>query len=91
MSHRRTHHPARLSAGEQQRVAAARALVNAPRVLLGDEPTGSLDAVSATALLELLDELRRERKLTLIIATHAADVAGRADRVVALRGGRLAS
>ncbi|MBI3521832.1 MAG: ABC transporter ATP-binding protein [Chloroflexi bacterium] len=86
---RRTHRPSHLSAGEQQRVATARALVNEPRLLLADEPTGNLDAESARTLLALFDELRGERQLTLMIATHDLEIARRSDRVVALRSGRL--
>src|SRR5919201_4516443 len=84
------HRPTELSAGEQQRAALARALVNGPRILLADEPTGSLDADAAAAFLELVDQLRRERHLTILLATHDADLAARADRVVRLRRGRIA-
>jgi len=87
---RALHRPSQLSAGEQQRVALARALVNGPRILLADEPTGSLDADAAKAFLDLLDEMRAERGLTLIIATHDAELAARADREVRLRRGRIA-
>jgi putative ABC transport system ATP-binding protein len=88
---RRAHRPTRLSAGEQQRVAAARALINGPRLLLADEPTGNLDAESALAVLDLIDELVRERSLTLLVATHSPEIARRAGRAVALRSGRIAS
>ncbi len=78
-------YPERLSGGERQRVAVARALVHGPDLLLADEPTGSLDAQTAGVVLDLFDELRREYGMTAVIATHAPDVAERADRVVELR------
>lgn len=83
------HRPAQLSAGEQQRVATARAIAQRPKILLADEPTGNLDAAAAADLLTLFAELRAQDGLTLLIATHNPDVAARADRVVALRGGRV--
>jgi len=86
---RAEHPPAALSGGEQQRVAVARALVNDPAVVLLDEPSGNLDPVAGGALHDLLDRLRRERGATFVIATHDAALAGRADRIVLLRDGRL--
>jgi putative ABC transport system ATP-binding protein len=79
----------RLSGGEQQRVAVARALAHAPGLVLADEPTGNLDADSARAVLDLLRRLGRERKATVIAATHSPEVAAVADRVLVLRDGRL--
>ncbi|MBK5936992.1 ABC transporter ATP-binding protein [Halorhodospira halophila] len=81
--------PEHLSGGERQRVAVARALVHGPGLLLADEPTGSLDRETARTVLGLFNELRRERGMTALIATHASEVAAAADRVVALQGGRL--
>ncbi|WP_242464070.1 ABC transporter ATP-binding protein [Halorhodospira halophila] len=81
--------PELLSGGERQRVAVARALVHGPDLLLADEPTGSLDGATAQTVLGLFNELRRERGMTALIATHSTDVAAAADRVVALQGGRL--
>jgi lipoprotein-releasing system ATP-binding protein len=89
LSHRETHRPARLSGGEQQRVAIVRALANAPRVLLGDEPTGNLDVHTAGGVFEVLIELVRAHGLAALIATHNFDLARRMDRVVALEEGRL--
>ena len=84
-----SHRPSRLSAGEQQRVAIARSLVNEPRLLLADEPTGNLDSEAANALLALLTAVRLERSLTLVVATHDPEIARRADRIIRLRAGRV--
>lgn len=86
---RAAHRPAQLSGGEQQRVAIARALANGPRAILADEPTGNLDAGAAVGVLDLLQTLRADEGLTLIVATHNAEVASRADQVVRLRDGRV--
>ncbi len=87
LTHRAAHLPGRLSVGERQRVAIARALANDPVLLLADEPTGNLDSQSQREVLELLDRLRRERGLTLLVVTHSAEVASAADREVRLRDG----
>ena len=83
-------HPYELSGGEMQRVAIARALASGARLLLADEPTGNLDSKNGEAVLSLLDEVRRERGVTLLLATHSAAAAGRADRSVHLKDGRAA-
>jgi ABC-type lipoprotein export system ATPase subunit len=80
---------ASLSGGERQRVAIARALINSPSILLCDEPTGNLDRRTAHMVLELLIELRRERQLTVVVATHDPDLEEVADRVLDLADGRL--
>jgi lipoprotein-releasing system ATP-binding protein len=86
----RIHHaPGELSGGEQQRVAVARALVNSPAVVLADEPSGNLDPRASASLHELLQRLRRERGVALVVATHDPALARLADRVCALRDGRL--
>jgi putative ABC transport system ATP-binding protein len=81
--------PDRLSGGEQQRVAIARALIHEPALLLADEPTGNLDADTGEVVLELLEGLARDARRTLLVATHSNRIIERADRVLALRGGRL--
>jgi putative ABC transport system ATP-binding protein len=81
--------PDRLSGGEQQRVAIVRALIHQPRLVLADEPTGNLDAATGEQILDLLDRLIRQKGHTLIMVTHSAEVASRADRVVRLVGGKI--
>ena len=84
------HYPSQLSGGEQQRVALARAVVPRPAVLLADEPTGNLDAANGAAIMELLFGLRDRFGATLILVTHAQELAARCDRVVRLLDGRIA-
>jgi putative ABC transport system ATP-binding protein len=81
--------PERLSGGEQQRVAVARAVVHGPELVLADEPTGNLDRETGGEVLALLEELRREAGTTLVVVTHSPEVAGTMERVLELRGGRL--
>jgi putative ABC transport system ATP-binding protein len=89
LAHRATHLPAHLSGGEQQRVAIARALSVEPRVILADEPTGNLDSATGGEIVEILASLAANRGTTIIVATHNAELAGRAPRRIALRDGRL--
>ncbi len=84
------HLPGRLSGGECQRVAVVRALINQPRMLLADEPTGALDRSSAENLSRLLLELNREQGVTLVVVTHSLDLARLLDRTVEVRDGQLA-
>lgn len=87
----RAHHkPAQLSGGEKQRAAVVRALINQPKLLLADEPTGALDRQSAATLAELLVQLNEEEKTTLIVVTHAPDLAARMSRTLELQDKRLA-
>ena len=90
LSRRAEAHPYELSGGEMQRVAIARALATGARLLLADEPTGNLDRKNGEAVLVLLDEIRRERGVTLLLATHSSAAAARADRIVPVRDGRIA-
>jgi len=90
LTDRATHRPARLSGGELQRVAMARALANHPQVVLADEPTGNLDEGSAGRVMDLLERLRQERGCTLVVVTHNPELAARAERRLRLSRGRLA-
>ena len=90
LGHRTDHYPAQLSGGEQQRVALARAAAPRPKILLADEPTGNLDATTGAAVIDLLFDLRDRHGATLIMVTHAPDLADRCDRTLPLRDGRLA-
>ncbi|MBI3416533.1 MAG: ABC transporter ATP-binding protein [Verrucomicrobia bacterium] len=84
------HRPGELSGGERQRVAVVRALINNPPLLLADEPTGALDRAAAQSLAQLLIDLNREEGVTLIVVTHALDLAHRMSRVLELHDGKLA-
>ncbi len=88
----REHHlPNQLSGGQQQRVAIGRALMNAPAVVLADEPTGNLDSKNSAEIMALLRKSNRELKQTLVVITHDEEIALSADRVIALEDGRIAS
>jgi ABC-type lipoprotein export system ATPase subunit len=91
LGERLDHKPSELSGGEQQRVAIARALVNEPELLLADEPTGNLDSHTGGEIIELLKQLRVEKQMTLVIATHDSKVAATAPRVIELVDGLIAS
>lgn len=91
LGNRLDHRPPALSGGENQRVAIARAVANAPLLLLADEPTGNLDAATTDAILDLLADLPAQHGCTLVLVTHDPTVAARADRVLALTGGRLSA
>jgi lipoprotein-releasing system ATP-binding protein len=89
LSNRSDHRPGELSGGEQQRVALARALVNQPRILLADEPTGDLDGQTANLVFELIQGLHRSHHLTSILVTHNLELAERCTRTLRLDGGQL--
>lgn len=89
LNHRRAHRPGQLSGGECQRVAVVRALINQPKLLLADEPTGSLDHAAATGLGQLLAELNREEGVALVVVTHSLELAKSLPRVAELRDGVL--
>ena len=91
LGHRADHYPSQMSGGEQQRVALARASVTRPDILLADEPTGNLDGVNGAAIMDLLFGLRDKHGATLVLVTHARDLAARCDRVIRLNDGRMAT
>ncbi len=87
---RTKHLPNQLSGGQQQRVSIGRALINAPAILLADEPTGNLDSKNSYEIVELLKESNKKYKQTLIVITHDENIALQADRVIAVEDGRIA-
>src|SRR5438128_12515396 len=89
LGHRFRHRPRELSGGEMQRAAIARALINRPRVLLADEPTGNLDAATGSDIVRLLRDLNQQDGLTIIMVTHNLDIAAGTDRVVRLVAGQV--
>jgi len=89
LGHRLHHRPRELSGGEMQRAAIARALINRPRILLADEPTGNLDAENGTGIVALLRDLNRQEGLTIIMVTHNMEIVAATDRVVRLVAGRV--
>ena len=83
------HYPVQLSGGERQRVSLARAFANRPRILFADEPTGNLDRETGARVAKLLERLNRDAGTTLVLVTHDGELAGRADRILRLEGGRI--
>jgi putative ABC transport system ATP-binding protein len=90
IAHRLSHYPQQISGGEMQRAAIARALIHQPALLVADEPTGNLDSENGANVLALIAELNRELKVTVLLATHAADVAAAATRTMRMRDGKFA-
>ena len=91
LTDRARHLPGELSGGQRQRVTIARALVNQPSIVWADEPTGDLDSETAGEIIDLMCELNRENGQTFVLVTHAAEVGGRAHRIVRMRDGRIVS
>jgi putative ABC transport system ATP-binding protein len=89
LDQRLSHYPAQLSGGEQQRVALARALAPRPSLLIADEPTGNLDEATGRAIIDLMFDLRAQRRATLVLVTHDLALAARCDRTIRLRSGRI--
>ena len=89
MQKRSTNYPHQLSGGEMQRVAMCRAVINNPKIIFADEPTGNLDSENGKAVLELLLEFQKERQTTLVLVTHSVDIAKIADRMIVLKDGRI--
>ena len=87
LEHRMNNFPSQLSGGEQQRVAIARAVAKNPKILLADEPTGALDYGTGKQILKLLEELARDKKMTVIIITHNSAIANMADKVIKFKNG----
>ena len=90
LGHRLHNFPHQLSGGEKQRVASCRALVNQPKLIFADEPTGNLDSENGRAILELLLQAKQESRTTLVLVTHSPEVADRANRIITLADGRIA-
>jgi ABC-type lipoprotein export system ATPase subunit len=89
LGERGSHLPRELSGGERQRVAIARSLANGPKLLLADEPTGNLDSTNAAQIIDLLLQIHREQRMTIIIVTHDLAIAGRTDRIVRMLDGQI--
>jgi putative ABC transport system ATP-binding protein len=90
IAHRLTHYPQQISGGEMQRAAIARALIHQPALIVADEPTGNLDSENGANVMALLKTLNAETGVTVLLATHAADVAAVATRVIKMRDGKFA-
>jgi putative ABC transport system ATP-binding protein len=89
MENRKSHLPGQISGGEMQRVAIARALVNMPEILLADEPTGNLDTKRSSEIIRILQDLSRQKGLTVIMVTHNLELAAHADRTIEMKDGRI--
>ncbi|NBY66450.1 MAG: ATP-binding cassette domain-containing protein, partial [Verrucomicrobia bacterium] len=89
LSDRSHHRPHQLSGGQLQRAALARALIHQPSILLADEPTGNLDSASSAMVIDLITQLARREKTTVVLVTHSEEIAARADRRIPLVDGRI--
>jgi putative ABC transport system ATP-binding protein len=91
LGHRMDHRPSALSGGEKQRVAIARALVNRPKIIFADEPTGNLDSATGDAIMEILNRLNKKEGVAILMVTHEAELAKKADRLVRMHDGEVIS
>jgi len=91
LADRAEHHPSQLSGGQQQRVAIARALVNEPSLILADEPTGNLDTKTSLEVMQILQDLRERRGITVVLITHEPDIAAYGTRIIQVRDGHIVS
>jgi putative ABC transport system ATP-binding protein len=91
LADRAEHHPSQLSGGQQQRVAIARALVNEPTLILADEPTGNLDTKTSLEVMQILQDLRERRGITIVLITHEPDIAAYGTRIIQVRDGHIVS
>jgi ABC-type lipoprotein export system ATPase subunit len=89
MGHRTEHLPGALSGGEKQRVAIARALINNPKIVFADEPTGNLDSTTGEAIMDILNELHKNKGMTMLMVTHAEELAALSDRVIRMKDGEV--
>ena len=89
LADRSHHYPAQLSGGEQQRVSIARAFSNNPLILFADEPTGNLDAETSSIIVKLIFDLNKEAGTTLVLVTHDLELAGKTQRIIQLKGGKI--
>jgi ABC-type lipoprotein export system ATPase subunit len=89
LTHRAHHRPGEMSGGEKQRVAIARSLINNPKIILADEPTGNLDSATGQEIINLLVSLSKENKIALLIATHDQKLAEAADRIISMKDGEI--
>jgi putative ABC transport system ATP-binding protein len=91
LAERAGHHPNQLSGGQQQRVAIARSLINNPRIILADEPTGALDSRTSIEIMAIFQRLNREQDISIIVVTHEPDIAQYGERIIAFKDGRIVS
>jgi len=91
LAERAGHHPNQLSGGQQQRVAIARSLINNPRIILADEPTGALDSRTSIEIMAIFQRLNREQDISIIVVTHEPDIAQYGERIITFKDGRIVS
>jgi putative ABC transport system ATP-binding protein len=91
LGERADHRPNQLSGGQQQRVAIARSLINNPRIILADEPTGALDSRTSIEIMAIFQRLNREQNISIIVVTHETDIAQYGERIITFKDGRIVS